>query len=96
MASEEAIENHNTLFLLDGNVILSAPSSENSDTAFRVHQSLLMRHSGFFRNVLSDVDALEKRDSMPFIRLSTPAERVECLLQYIYGDLCVFFFSITR
>ncbi|KAF8656511.1 hypothetical protein AX14_008055 [Amanita brunnescens Koide BX004] len=89
MASEEAIENHNTLFLLDGNVILSAPSSENSDTAFRVHQSLLMRHSGFFRNVLSDVDALEKRDSMPFIRLSTPAERVECLLQYIYGDLTI-------
>ena len=98
MPSEEAIlENHNTLFLLDGNVLLSAPSSENSDTVFRVHQSLLMRHSGFFQNLLSDVDALEKRDGMPSLRLSIPAERVECLLQYIYGDLCVFFIiPLTR
>ena len=90
MASEEAIvENHNTLFLVDGNVLLSAPSSESSVTAFRVHQSLLMRHSGVFQNLLSDLNGLEKRDGMPSLRLSIPAERVECLLQYIYGDLCV-------
>ena len=87
--------NHDSLYLPDGNVILLAPSSNSSTTTsiprsfavFRVHQSLLSRHSSVIKELLSDRDALEEHDGVPSIHMSDSAEEIECLLKYIYGDL---------
>lgn len=88
-ATRQEFENHQSLYLTDGNVILTASSATrpNSFTVFRVHQSLLSRHSSILKEMLADTDAREEHDGVPCIHMSDSEEELECLLKYIYGDL---------
>ena len=81
---EKALLEHPTLYYDDGNVILSSGS-----TLFRVHRSILSKHSPVFRELFSP-----RGDTKPEIlrgclhlALDDSKEEVEALLNVIYDGL---------
>ncbi|KAK2464433.1 hypothetical protein APHAL10511_003581 [Amanita phalloides] len=86
-SEEDLLRNHPVFHFSDGNILILAPFATNAHTVFRVHQSLLARHSTVIRDMLADADGLTIRDGLPSLMLPIPTDRVECLLQFIYGDL---------
>lgn len=82
---------HPTLWLPDGNIVLSAPSScRPCDILFRVHKSVLARASTVFNDMFAlptDPTAQDIYDSVPFVSIHDTAEELQSVLQLMYGDL---------
>ena len=77
--------NHRTLYFDDGNVILSCGS-----TIFRVHRSLLSKHSSVFRERFQPPQEDVKPKllhGLPLIILDDTSEEMEALLNTIYDGL---------
>lgn len=81
-------ENHQSLYLLDGNIVLFAPRAPNTYMVFRVHQSMLSRISPVFESMfaLCSHKAEEKYDGVPLIHMPDRADEVEKLLSIVYHD----------
>ncbi|KAF9810982.1 hypothetical protein IEO21_06739 [Rhodonia placenta] len=83
-SNDGAFVNHPSLYFEDGNVILSCDS-----TLFRVHRSLLSKHSPVFRDLLEDKEDQKQHYLRECIHvaLSDTGEEMEALLNVIYDGL---------
>ena len=83
------------LWFNDGSVVVVAES-----TGFRVHSSLLSRHSTVFRDLFSlpqPIHAAEHVDGCPAVRVSDDAEDMAYFLRAIYdGRQYVYPASFSR
>jgi hypothetical protein len=75
---------HEQLWFDDGNIVLT---TEN--VAFRVHRSLLSRHSQVFKDLfeLSQPSPDEQLDGVPVVKLHDSPHELASLLDVIYGGL---------
>ena len=83
-------QHHTTLYYPDGNVVLSARGQDGSIEYFRVHQSVLTRHSP----VLADMFAMplmkdETYDGVLHVRMPDSAEDLASFLEVLYDPLYV-------
>lgn len=76
------------LYLPDGNVVLSANDSEDNLIFFKVHQSMLSKHSTVFADMFSlpesSVNASEVYDGAPLVHLQDDAKDLKQFLSVIY------------
>ncbi|KAL1743223.1 hypothetical protein HDZ31DRAFT_65227 [Schizophyllum fasciatum] len=80
--TEQVLRRHPDLYLADGSVIVRA-----EDTLFRVHISMLARHSIFFRDVFAmpkGGEGADRLDGCPVLFLQDRAEDVANLLSALY------------
>ena len=66
--SLEGLNRHTEFWYSDGSIILAV-----EDTAFRVHQSILAKHSDVFADMFTlplPADGVEKLDGCPVVRLT--------------------------
>ena len=85
--TEQVLRRHPDLYLADGSVIVRA-----EDTLFRVHISMLARHSIFFRDVFGmpkGGEGTDQLDGCPVLFLQDRAEDVANLLSALYDGPCV-------
>ncbi len=89
----QELQRHSTLYILDGDIALSAPKSalKSSTTSvalvFRVHRRILSYHSVVFSSILSIPvipDSNETYDGVPLVRLTDDADDFESLLKMMY------------
>ncbi|KLO13613.1 hypothetical protein SCHPADRAFT_827738 [Schizopora paradoxa] len=98
-------ERHPSLWLEDGNIIISAKSSETQKLVlFRVHKSILSRQSDVFAGLFSLPDTLENYhdggsggvNDVPIVHLQDDAEGITDLLNITYNPLDFELFSRKR
>ncbi|KAF8808346.1 hypothetical protein BYT27DRAFT_7097071 [Phlegmacium glaucopus] len=79
---------HDSLYLVDGNIVLIAPCTTGQHTVFRVHQSILAKNSPVFETMLAlpGAHANEMYDGVPLVQLPDGAEEVESLLRVLYHE----------
>jgi hypothetical protein len=84
-------DNHPSLYLLDGNIVLVAPRSTHDFVAFRVHRSLLAKVSTVFESMFTipNGDNVEKYDGAPLVVMNDGAEQLEMLLRMMYHEMYV-------
>ncbi|KAI0059933.1 hypothetical protein BV25DRAFT_1859661 [Artomyces pyxidatus] len=87
---QDALVNHPTLYFDDGNVILRCQK-----TLFRVHRSIVSKHSPVLRELVSVERARETMRGHALVVLDDDREDMEALLQTIYDGMRVDFPSIT-
>lgn len=86
---------HSSLWLSDGNIVLAAsPSSDQQRTIlFRIHKSILSRHSQVFSDMFAlpaaPADNEDVLEGLPLIRMHDSGEDLEALLKYLYGPTLV-------
>jgi len=88
----KALQNHPTLYYDDGNLILSCGS-----TLFRVHRSVLSKHSPVFRT-LFERDEDTKTETLRgclHVALDDTKEEIEALLNVIYDGFRIDFPELT-
>jgi hypothetical protein len=78
---------HDSLYLLDGNIVLLAINNAGVCMVFRVHKSVLSKNSPVFETMLT-LPALssEVYDGIPLVQLQDGAEEVESLLRVLYHE----------
>ncbi|KAG2352877.1 hypothetical protein BDR07DRAFT_1312116 [Suillus spraguei] len=81
---------HDSLYLVDGNIVLIAPLTTGQHQIFRVHQSVLSKNSPVFKSMfmipgVQDRE-MEKYDGVPLVQLPDGAEEVESLLRVLYHE----------
>ena len=85
------ISRHEDLWISDGNVVLSAVSLDGTRTTlFRVHRSLLSKHSEVFTsmfNIPQGRGASELYEGIPLVRLPDASEDVESLFSILHDPL---------
>lgn len=86
-----AQERHHDLWLSDGNVILSTKSIDGDQMVlFRVHKSVLARHSMTFSDMFSeDVSVVSEGvndvyDGLSVVSMSDSIEDLEAILKVLY------------
>jgi BTB/POZ domain len=81
-------QRHDTLYLLDGNIVLIAPRKNGQHTIFRVHQSFLSKISPVFETMLTlpRKQTNETYDGVPSVDLPDDADAVESLLKVLYHE----------
>jgi hypothetical protein len=81
---------HDSLYLVDGNIVLIAPLTTGQHQIFRVHQSILSKNSPVFRSMFMipgvQDEEVEKYDGVPLVQLPDDAEEVESLLRVLYHE----------
>ncbi|KAH7910070.1 hypothetical protein BJ138DRAFT_1153834 [Hygrophoropsis aurantiaca] len=90
MVMEDPFHKHESLYLSDGNIAISAPRASGGEMVFRVHQSMLAMHSKIFADMFSlpQSDEAEKYDGVPLVRLSDDSEGFEGVLKAMYHHQC--------
>ena len=83
-------QTHHSLYMVDGNIILTAPHPTGICTLFRVHQSILAKSSPIFATMftLPANNGNEMYDGVPLVRMPDGAEELESLLQVLYHEWC--------
>jgi BTB/POZ domain len=83
-------QTHDSLYLVDGNVVLIAPHPTGMRTLFRVHQSVLAKSSPIFATMftLPASAGNEMYDGVPLVQMQDGAEELESLLQVLYHEWC--------
>lgn len=76
------VTHHDDLWFQDGNIVLVA-----GDVAFKVHRSMLARHSRVFKDMfeLSQPSAEEVHDGRPVVTLHDSPHELADLLDVIYN-----------
>ncbi|KAG2030072.1 hypothetical protein BDR03DRAFT_879239 [Suillus americanus] len=81
---------HDSLYLMDGNIVLIAPLTTGQHQIFRVHQSVLSKNSPVFKSMFMipgvQEQEIEKYDGVPLVQLPDGAEEVESLLRVLYHE----------
>ncbi|KAH7905914.1 hypothetical protein BJ138DRAFT_1105594 [Hygrophoropsis aurantiaca] len=83
------MSHHSSLYLSDGNVVLSAPNSSGHHVLFRVHRSLLAKHSSVLETMFDlpcDASTNETYDEVPLVIMHDSAEDLATLLEIMYGE----------
>ncbi|KAH7921351.1 hypothetical protein BV22DRAFT_1019553, partial [Leucogyrophana mollusca] len=77
---------HESLYFFDGNIALLAPKENGANVIFRVHKSILARHSLVFANmfVIHPSQDGETHDGIPVVRMPEDTEQTESLLNALY------------
>ncbi|KAF8798311.1 hypothetical protein BYT27DRAFT_7177806 [Phlegmacium glaucopus] len=83
------VDNHPSLYLIDGNIVLVAPRSAGGFVAFRVHRSILAKVSSVFESMFSLPmgEHVEEYDGVPAVYMSDCAEQLENLLMMMYHEV---------
>lgn len=96
-------ERHPSLWLDDGNIIISARSAETKKIhLFRVHKSVLSRQSDVFAGLFALPDSAanyggsDDVSDVPIVHLQDDAEGITDLLNLLYNPLCVILYSHFR
>ena len=87
LAKDSVPQKHDSFWYSDGSIVLVANS-----TAFRVHTSILTRHSPVFMNIINlpQAEDAKRIDGCPVVHVSDSADEITCLLHAIYdGRKCV-------
>lgn len=94
---EHSLVRDTDLWMGDGNIIVAAVEETEEDKvtyAFRVHLSVLSKHSPIFEDLLTLPQAAnsETYEGLPVVTLPDPYHDVKGLLQMIYdpSELCDF------
>lgn len=92
--NDRLIERHESLYFMDGNVVLLAPRPDKPQGVFfRVHKSVLSSHSPIFMDMFdvcsqsggtSETEAGNFYDGAPLIHMSDDANHLESVLQILY------------
>ena len=94
-------QHHPTLYFDDGNVVLSAIAKDGRRRYFRVHQSVLCRHSPIFEEMFQipplredtpEHEIAESYDGVLHIQMPDTAEEVDSLIGVLYDPLYVYLF----
>ncbi|KZT25476.1 hypothetical protein NEOLEDRAFT_1065077 [Neolentinus lepideus HHB14362 ss-1] len=82
------IRRHDSLYMHDGNIVLSTPNASGTVILFRVHQSILARISTVFADMLRlpTNGANEVYDGVPLVQMPDAAEDLESLLKVVYHE----------
>ncbi|KAF8121087.1 hypothetical protein EV363DRAFT_1366836 [Boletus edulis] len=93
MGNDSALVKHESLYFMDGNVVLLVPRPDNARVLFRVHKSVLSRHSPIFSDMFdvcnpppttSESEADDFYDGAPLIHLSDNADHLGSVLDILY------------
>ncbi|KAI0706604.1 hypothetical protein C8Q76DRAFT_801008 [Earliella scabrosa] len=81
LAQNNVPQKHDSFWFSDGSIVLVANS-----TAFRVHTSILTRHSPVFMNIINlpQAEDAKRIDGCPVVHVSDSADEITCLLHAIY------------
>lgn len=91
-------QHHPTLYFDDGNVVLSALTKDSQCCYFRVHQSVLCRHSPVFEEMFQipplredspEHEIAELYDGVLHIQMPDSAEELGSLIGVLYDPLYV-------
>lgn len=93
MTDSPQLEHHSSLYLDDGNVCHTSglPDSPSPRPVFRVHKSLLARHSPVFRDMFAlptDVGGqVDRYECAPLVVIQDSTGDIEALLLALYDGL---------
>ncbi|KAJ7629881.1 hypothetical protein B0H17DRAFT_1150396 [Mycena rosella] len=75
----------------DGNIILAAKDSENRTIYFRLHRSILVKHSPVFADMFSmpPPPTAEKYDGVPLVEMPDDADGLRTLIALLYDPQCI-------
>jgi len=76
-----------SLYLEDGNIVLSAPQDDGGYSLFRVHKSILAKNSPVFADMftLSTPDCADFYDGVPVVQLHDDPKDLEQFLGFLYN-----------
>ena len=79
---DKPVIRHSGLWFQDGNIVLLA-----EETAFKIHRSMLARHSSVFRDMfeLSQPSSEEVVDGCPVVRLHDSSHELADFIDVIYN-----------
>jgi BTB/POZ domain len=79
---------HESLYFVDGNIILFAQQTHGTHVVFRVHQSMLSKFSPVFATMftLPAGHTGETYDGVPMVYMPDAAEELESLLRLLYHE----------
>lgn len=85
---EEIVED-DTLFFMDGNIVILSAPTEGRVVAFKVYQGILARYATVFRDMFSapgprSMSAEELYNGCPFVRVTETGEEIGGLLHAIF------------
>lgn len=81
------MDRDSSFWFSDGNIVLAAASERDSQTLFRVHKSILAKHSPVFADMFDvpPVDEQEHYDGIPLVTMAgDKAEDWQRLLTILY------------
>jgi BTB/POZ domain len=75
-----------SLYLEDGNIVLSASQNDGGYSLFRVHKSILAKNSPVFSDMftLSTPDSADIYDGVPIVQLHDDPKDLEQFLEFLY------------
>lgn len=86
------IEHHRRFFFWDGNIILSAIGEGGKSVLFKVHKSVLSRHSEVFEDMFAVADPVAEEsvvEGAEAVVMQDTVEEVESFLTPFYVPRCV-------
>lgn len=90
MTDSPQLEHHSSLYLDDGNVCLTSGlhDSPSPRPVFRVHKSLLARHSSVFKDMFAlpatDAGDQDQYEGLPLVVMQDHTNGIEALLLALY------------
>lgn len=93
MVGAPRFEHHDSLYLEDGNVCLVSGLSDSPlspRTLFRVHKSLLARHSPVFKDMFAfpaDAANQDQYEGLPLVVMQDSTNDIEVFLLALYDGL---------
>ncbi|KAJ7141502.1 hypothetical protein C8R44DRAFT_604575 [Mycena epipterygia] len=78
-------------YIEDGNIVLSAKDSENYTTYFRLHRSILMKHSPVFADMFNmpPPSTTDQYDGVPLAEMSDDADVLRDFIALLYEPQCI-------
>ncbi|KAJ7693297.1 hypothetical protein B0H17DRAFT_850237, partial [Mycena rosella] len=75
----------------DGNIVLAAKDSENRTIYFRLHRSILVKHSLVFADMFAmpPPPTAEKYDGVPLVEMPDDADGLRTLIALLYDPQCI-------
>ncbi|KAJ7187972.1 hypothetical protein C8R46DRAFT_1241492 [Mycena filopes] len=84
-------EHDRDLYFQDGNLVLSANTSEGCTVYLRLHRGILERHSAVFADMLAmpSPPSLERYDGVPLVVMPDEAKALREFITLLYDPLCI-------
>lgn len=84
------MNHHPTLYFSDGSLVIVCKSHEETPTYFRVHKTIMARHSPVFADMLtvpSPPDNQDVYDGVPLVEFPDDPKDVTIFLKFFYEPL---------